>query len=46
MFGPYTFSVVRKELKKADHIRLTDREQEIMLLFSPSAPAIPSRATN
>lgn len=35
MFGPYTFSIVRKELKRgSDPIRLTDREQEIMLLFS------------
>ncbi|PWE52634.1 DNA-binding response regulator [Metarhizobium album] len=35
MFGPYTFSISRKELKKAsDIIRLTDREQEIMLLFA------------
>jgi len=35
MFGPYTFSIVRKELKRgSDAIRLTDREQEIMLLFS------------
>lgn len=35
MFGPYTFSIARKELKKASElIRLTDREQEIMLLFA------------
>ncbi|MGR9275951.1 response regulator [Rhizobium leguminosarum] len=35
MFGPYTFSLTRKELKKASEvIRLTDREQEIMLLFA------------
>ena len=35
MFGPFTFSIVRKELRKAsEHIRLTDREQEIMLLFA------------
>lgn len=35
IFGPFTFSVVRKELRRgADHIRLTDREQEIMMLFS------------
>ncbi|HEV7318064.1 MULTISPECIES: response regulator transcription factor [unclassified Ensifer] len=38
IFGPYTFSVVRKELRRgADHIRLTDREQEIMTLFSQRA---------
>ncbi len=35
MFGPYTFSISRKELKKAaEIIRLTDREQDIMLLFA------------
>lgn len=35
MFGPFTFSIVKKELRKAsEHIRLTDREQEIMLLFA------------
>ncbi len=35
MFGPYTFSIVRRELKRGSEIiRLTDREQEIMLLFS------------
>ncbi|MFN7026053.1 MAG: response regulator [Pseudorhizobium sp.] len=35
MFGPYTFSIARKELRKAaQQIRLTDREQEIMLLFA------------
>ena len=38
MFGPYTFSILRKELKKAQEpIRLTDREQEIMLLFATRA---------
>jgi len=38
MFGPYTFSLTRKELKKsAELIRLTDREQEIMLLFAKRA---------
>jgi two-component system phosphate regulon response regulator OmpR len=38
MFGPYTFSLTRKELKKATEIiRLTDREQEIMLLFAKRA---------
>ncbi|MCP8893975.1 response regulator transcription factor [Shinella daejeonensis] len=38
MFGPYTFSLVRKELKRGgDTIRLTDREQEIMLLFAERA---------
>ncbi len=38
MFGPYTFSLSRKELKKgAEIIRLTDREQDIMLLFAMRA---------
>ncbi|NZD52985.1 response regulator [Rhizobium leguminosarum] len=38
MFGPFTFSLTRKELKKASEvIRLTDREQEIMLLFARRA---------
>ena len=38
MFGPYTFSLTRKKLKKASEvIRLTDREQEIMLLFARRA---------
>ncbi|WP_337268929.1 response regulator transcription factor [Oryzifoliimicrobium ureilyticus] len=38
MFGPYTFSLTRRELKKsAEIIRLTDREQEIMLLFARRA---------
>lgn len=35
MFGPFTFSIARKELRRAaETIRLTDREQEIMLLFA------------
>ena len=38
MFGPYTFSVLRKELRKgAEIIRLTDREQDIMDLFATRA---------
>jgi two-component system phosphate regulon response regulator OmpR len=38
MFGPYTFSLTRRELKKATEVvRLTDREQEIMLLFAKRA---------
>lgn len=38
MFGPYSFSILRKELKKAsDTIKLTEREQEIMLLFATRA---------
>ncbi|OLP44385.1 response regulator [Rhizobium oryziradicis] len=38
MFGPYSFSLLRKELKKgADVIHLTDREQDIMMLFANKA---------
>lgn len=38
MFGPYSFSLHRKELRRgAETIRLTDREQEIMLLFAMRA---------
>ncbi|MBW8283389.1 MAG: response regulator [Rhizobium sp.] len=38
MFGPYSFSILRKELKRgAEVIRLTDREQDIMLLFATRA---------
>ncbi len=35
MFGPFTFSLVRKELRKgASTIKLTDREQDIMTIFA------------
>lgn len=35
MFGPYSFSIPRKELRRGpETIRLTDREQDIMLLFA------------
>ncbi|WP_377290047.1 response regulator [Rhizobium sp. SG2393] len=38
IFGPYTYSPVKRELRKgAEQIRLTDREQEIMTLFSERA---------
>ncbi|SIQ26125.1 two-component system, OmpR family, phosphate regulon response regulator OmpR [Rhizobium sp. RU20A] len=38
IFGPYTYSLVKRELRKgAEQIRLTDREQEIMTLFSERA---------
>ncbi len=38
IFGPFTFSISRKELRRAaEIIRLTDREQEIMLLFAMRA---------
>jgi two-component system, OmpR family, phosphate regulon response regulator OmpR len=35
MFGPFSFSITRKELKRAsENIKLTDREQEIMILLA------------
>jgi len=35
IFGPFTFSIAKRELRRgAEIIRLTDREQEIMLLFA------------
>lgn len=38
IFGPFTFSIARKELRRgADIIRLTDRELEIMMLFALKA---------
>ncbi len=38
VFGPYTFTIARRELKKgADPVRLTDREREIMTLFAERA---------
>ncbi|MGH6763428.1 MAG: response regulator [Phyllobacterium sp.] len=38
VFGPYTFVISRKELKRAGEIvRLTDREQDIMVIFAERA---------
>ena len=38
VFGPYTFTIARRELKKGgDPVRLTDREREIMALFAERA---------
>lgn len=38
VFGPFTFHIGRRELKRGPEIiRLTDREQEIMVLFSERA---------
>ncbi|EJF89179.1 response regulator [Bartonella tamiae] len=38
VFGPYTFSILRRELKKSGEvIKLTDREQEIMVIFAENA---------
>ncbi|MBE7185873.1 MAG: response regulator transcription factor [Methylobacterium mesophilicum] len=38
VFGPYTFQIARRELKKGgEPLRLTDREQEIMAIFAERA---------
>lgn len=38
MFGPFSFSLTRKELKRASEvIRLTDREVEIMMMLATKA---------
>ena len=38
LFGPYTFSILSRELKKdGTVIKLTDREREIMVLFAQHA---------
>ncbi|HEU4985941.1 MAG TPA: response regulator transcription factor [Rhizobiaceae bacterium] len=38
VFGPYTFQIARRELKRGGEIlKLTDREQEIMAIFAERA---------
>lgn len=38
VFGPYTFHIARRELKKSGELlKLTDREQEIMAIFAARA---------
>ncbi len=38
VFGPYTFQIARRELKKSgEAMKLTDREQEILALFAERA---------
>ncbi|WP_420962622.1 response regulator [Brucella sp. IR073] len=38
VFGPYTFFIPRKELRKgSENIKLTDREQDIMAIFAERA---------
>ncbi|MCV0397565.1 MAG: response regulator transcription factor [Rhizobiaceae bacterium] len=38
VFGPYTFQIARRELKKGGvPVRLTDREQEILAIFAERA---------
>ncbi|MEP1209360.1 MAG: response regulator transcription factor [Rhizobiaceae bacterium] len=44
LFGPYTFSLTSRELKKAGSpIKLTDREREIMVLFAQNAGQVVPR---
>lgn len=44
LFGPYTFSIVSRELKKdGEPIKLTDREREIMVLFAEHAGEVVPR---
>ena len=38
VFGPYTFQIARRELKKGgEPLKLTDREQEILVIFAERA---------
>ena len=38
VFGPYTFQIARRELKRGgDALKLTDREQEILAIFAARA---------
>ena len=38
VFGPYTFQIARRELKKGgETLKLTDREQEILSIFASRA---------
>jgi two-component system phosphate regulon response regulator OmpR len=38
VFGPYTFQIARRELKRAgEPLKLTDREQEILAIFAERA---------
>ena len=38
VFGPYTFQIARRELKKGgEPLKLTDREQEILAIFAERA---------
>ena len=44
LFGPYTFSLVSRELKRSgEPIKLTDREREIMVLFAKNAGEVVPR---
>lgn len=44
LFGPYTFSVLTRELKKdGKPVKLTDREREIMVMFAQNAGQVVPR---
>ena len=44
LFGPYTFSVLTRELKKdGEPVKLTDREREIMVMFAENAGQVVPR---
>ena len=44
LFGPYTFAVIPRELKKdGELVKLTDREREIMVLFAENAGEVVPR---
>ncbi|MCJ8309191.1 MAG: response regulator transcription factor [Rhizobiaceae bacterium] len=44
LFGPYTFSVLTRELKKdGEPVKLTDREREIMVMFAQNAGQVVPR---
>ena len=44
LFGPYTFSVLTRELKKdGEQVKLTDREREIMVMFAQNAGQVVPR---
>ena len=44
LFGPYTFSIVSRELKKSGNpVKLTDRERDIMVMFAQNAGQVVPR---
>jgi len=44
LFGPYTFSLVTRELKRdGEIVKLTDREREIMVMFAENAGEVVPR---
>lgn len=44
LFGPYTFTIIPRELKKdGEIVKLTDREREIMVMFAENAGEVVPR---